>query len=468
MVKYTCDIIKYSFECEVYFFGRSVVFRVTKNLHVRKISNLIVSQQSEKGIFTSVVSFCETTLYFFTEVFMKTLKKFFAMLFACIVLLLSLSSCGILNSIFPKDTCQHEWSNYIAKAPTCTENGIMEKNCNLCGLKQYEEIFSSGHSYKNSVCSVCGKNKTDADDEPTFQKISIPANSNNDAKWTFEDIFNHINPFYEDDSAAYEYFLNELTTGYIQDAYVDSLNLLHLTAIEKNDETPIEISLALAIERVTPTNPATAKFQNIYRVEVQNEQLTITYADGLQISVGKIKTSIQETVIQAFGINRDNELIVYYSDNTMAFVGQIPHGAPTENQSLFLYSQVDNGYSLVSANNISETNLEIPLTHRGKPIVRIQSQAFNQLDNLKSIKIGENVNYIETDVFNISSLEYVIFPDSPITIENVDGYLENTNVKFFFAGARSEYTFIGEQPQGNFFFKGDWTYVDGVPRGFVS
>ena len=52
-----------NFSRELYFFGGSVSFRVTKNAFVRILVISIVPQQSEKGIFTDVVPFCGAAFF---------------------------------------------------------------------------------------------------------------------------------------------------------------------------------------------------------------------------------------------------------------------------------------------------------------------------------------------------------------------------------------------------------------------
>ena len=69
-------------------------------------------------------------------------------------------------------TCDHDWSDWtVVKEATCTEDGLMERVCSLCGEKETKTI-PAAHSwttvwkYNSSKhwheCSVCGLKKDEA------------------------------------------------------------------------------------------------------------------------------------------------------------------------------------------------------------------------------------------------------------------------------------------------------------------
>lgn len=63
VVKYSCDITEYFFQVQsILLLVEVYPFRVIK-IFARKSSFYVVSQQSEKNIFTGVVSFCGATLF---------------------------------------------------------------------------------------------------------------------------------------------------------------------------------------------------------------------------------------------------------------------------------------------------------------------------------------------------------------------------------------------------------------------
>ncbi len=47
----------------------------------------------------------------------------------------------------------------VRTRPTCTEDGITEEKCVRCGMmfQSYDPVEALGHSYENSVCTVCGE-----------------------------------------------------------------------------------------------------------------------------------------------------------------------------------------------------------------------------------------------------------------------------------------------------------------------
>ena len=400
---------------------------------------------------------------------MKKIKQTLFIFLSCMIATTPLSSCAVIEN-FIDDNCQHDWELYIAKNPTCVTNGILEMNCKLCGEKEFKELLSSGHTYKNNVCDICGE----INDGSGLSKFPLPENVSTKGKWTFQDILKTVYELtpYDPDEYTYETLLSDISTGYAQDIYLDPLNLLHFNAIQKSEyfnTLPMEASLAIPVERVEIKNPEEKKSSNIYRVESNNNEMWITYNDGLQISAGKfLSKDDQSVIIEALGINKNNELVVYYNNATVAFAGQVSENKTKENQSIFLYHQLEDGFSIVQSLDKQAEHITLPLTHRGKPIGRIESNAFYDLTNLKSITLSKNINHIDEYAFNLTSLEYVIIPDCNITFVNPAFYLLN-ETKFFFEGTQDQYTAVDSDfPSKNFFFKGDWIYVDGVPRGFVS
>lgn len=71
------------------------------------------------------------------------------------------------NSIEPDGSLLiHDWEEFPAKAPTCTEAGhAAYRKCHVCGLMldlngnaltTVPVIAATGHSYQNGICTVCG------------------------------------------------------------------------------------------------------------------------------------------------------------------------------------------------------------------------------------------------------------------------------------------------------------------------
>ena len=370
---------------------------------------------------------------------MKSVKRVLISILAIITMTLPLSSC---KKPF-EDNHEHSWKYYIAKQPTCTQNGIMEKLCEECGEKDYEDISPSGHNFINGVCSVCGE---EGIDENALVRIPLPDGSNNAAKWSPRDMYEKAKTITRDfdnytDEVGFAKFLNELSNGYIQDVYFDSLQFIHFNISWTNNKNEaMEAPCMLTVGKVSPINATQKKFATIYRVEVQDEQLCITYSDGVQTVAGSFTAPIgNQPLVTAFGINPDNELVVYYEDNTIAFAGVVVQGATAENQASFIYRLTANGYEVASLLDKNATHLEIPISHRGKPILSIAANAFYRLTKLQSVVIPET-----------------------ITSFNYDYLVHGNSAHFFFEQTRPNRTF-NPNIATRLHFKGEWSYVNGVP-----
>lgn len=345
------------------------------------------------------------------------MKKFLSVLFS-ICIIFCLSACG-------KPKCDHSYQNYIVKNPTCTEKGLLEKLCEVCGYKKYEDIAATGHNFINGKCTVCtqkGSSGRDIIPEP------MPENVNNSAMWSMQEIYETSKKFGFE--GTYEKFLFSLT-GPVQDFYVDTLGFLHFTVIEDN-----ELSLCFPYSKVSPENTKESQLASVYRLEINGENLLITYSDGVQIPAGKI-SMYASTHITGFGLNKNNEVVIYYSDNTIAFAGTILEGTPPENQSGFVYQQTVRGYNIVNVYSDEEI-IKIPVSHKGKAIVSIASNTFhNVVGTVKSIIIPESVNFNSSSFSHLPSSTSLYFEKEEINT------LPTTNAKIY--------------------TKNQWSYVNGIP-----
>ena len=198
---------------------------------------------------------------------MKKLEQNLFIFLSCVIATMSLSSCSVLEN-FIGGKCPHKWELYIAKNPTCVTNGILEMNCKLCGEKDFEEILSPGHTYKNNVCIECGE----INDGSGLSKFPLPENVGTKGKWTLQNILNSVNELTPFDSFEYDYetLIADISSGYAQDIFLDSFGLLHFNAIQKSEysyEPPMEASVVIPIERVEIENHVEEKLGNIFRVE---------------------------------------------------------------------------------------------------------------------------------------------------------------------------------------------------------
>ena len=365
---------------------------------------------------------------------LKRIKLGIALLLSTITLFAG-SACGLFKK---GDKCDHSWDNYLAKAPTCTTIGLLERICSNCGKKEYEDIQASGHSFFAGYCTVCGvQGSSDLEVKP----VPMPAGANNQAMWSMEKIYETAQTIADFD--GYNDFLNGLSDGSLEEIYFDQLGIFHSTAsILSSNGNKIFVPLALIVGRVSPENTEESKLGNVYSVMVKNGQLMIQYTDGVQVSAGfLIEQRLNQTsTVKGFGINVKNELVIYYSDNKIAFAGKVVSGDAPANQAGFVYMQVAGGYSITRITSEEEVVI-IPVSHQGKTIVSIDNYAFgNMSGNVRKIVIPSGVSVRWEGIYSLASF-----------------------VNIFFEGKRSDYD-SGISSYRYAYFAGEWEYVNGIPQ----
>ena len=365
---------------------------------------------------------------------MRKVKSVLSVFFSCALLFAS-TACSLNRHT-------HEWTNYIVKQPTCTEKGLLEKLCEDCGDKKYEDLAPIGHTYQGGSCTVCGSiGYSEYEAEP----IPMPEGANNVAMISWEKLYNIKQTIYPEDNISFETFISLLSCGQLTNLYIDNLGLFHATAQFLNDsqQKKFELPIIWSVGKVSPTNQKESKFGNVSSVKVQIDQLIVTYSDGVQTDVGTLKNS--PITITGFGLNPNNEIVVYYSNNTIAFVGKISEGKATETQADFIYQPISGGYAVVQALNYNESKIfKIPVSHQGKPIISIADNAFAKIASTAiSIVVPDTVTTFALNAFSgLSSNTSIYFEES---LANC-----TINDRIFLIEARC-------------YFKGDWSYVNGIP-----
>ena len=297
------------------------------------------------------------------------MKKIFSFLFALLLTVALLTSCDLF------ERHKHEFESYLVKAPTCRETGLVERLCKTCGEKEYEHLMKSGHRYSNGICTGCGLFGSPEDE---ITPIPMPSGANNQAAWTMSKIHENVLKFGFD--VPYQDFINTLGEGTISNPYFDSLGILHFsvhTFLDTDDV--VDVPVALVVGRVSPESGSS--LPTVRQAEISNGSLLIQYTNGVQVSVGSFQAQSATPYITGFGINTQNELIAYYSNNTLAFLGTVSTGeAPSSDTTNIVYRKEGNGYTIRSV-NVTDTILSIPLSHLGNPIIRIEKDAFKSLNN---------------------------------------------------------------------------------------
>ena len=356
------------------------------------------------------------------------MKAYFAFFSVCALLTAS-SACSFLPH-------KHKWNNYIVKYPNCTEKGLIERLCEECGEKEYEDVMPNGHNFQNGACLICG---AFGYLENQIIPEKMPDSANNTAAWSLEKIYQTAQKIGNTDD--YVNFIRSLSFGQLDTIYFDNLGLLHLTAtVTTSNNAQVEIPLLLSVSKVSPISTIGNKFGYISSIQIVNDQLTITYSDGLQVSAGRLLNSA--VTITKFGINPNNDFIIYYSDNTIAFAGKVPEGKIADTQTTFIYRQVNNGYAIVDVFNINNDSvLSVPVSHKGKA-VSIEANAFKKLkDQQVAVIIPESVTAID-----------------PLAFKGL-----NFSTALYFEGDRSNYMHIIPLTSARLYFKGEWSYSNGLP-----
>ena len=248
----------------------------------------------------------------FKEIKMK-FKKIISVVLIVVSVLLTATSCQLISNIFHK----HTWQDFLAKEPTCTEVGLLKKVCLECGETEYSEINMSNHVFRDDVCIYCGGTK---DALVRITKVVLPSGLNNDGMWSMDKVYQTACDV--SFGGSYESFVNSLSKGSLKNASIDSVGMLHITALFYLRSGKIsEAPLMLAYEAVSPLNP-TSSVGTIWSAYVKGGNLILTYANGKEIQAGSFDSS-ENSYIIGFGINTAKELVVYYSDNTIGFGGKI-------------------------------------------------------------------------------------------------------------------------------------------------
>ena len=328
----------------------------------------------------------------------------------------------------------------MVKTPTCSQKGLVERVCRDCGEKVYEDVETAAHTYLNGKCTVCGIIFSNENNLPI---IEMPMDSNNEAAWNIRKIYDIAKTCGA--KKTYEEFFDYFSMGDISEAYIDTLGIFHFTMTSNEKYTSVfEMPLAFYIGRVSPKNSTGTDFGTLYRLEVENGILVFTYTNGSKLSAGRVvpTNSKNEVLVTAFGINTDNEMVLYYSNGTIGFAGKISEGVPAKNQSNFSYVSVYGGYSISQAISIEGNQvLKIPVSHRGLPIISIKDYAFGKnMGSVNSIVIPEGIK--------IESLAFELMP------ENIEIYLE---------GYKNEYDFNFNSISAKVYQKGEWRYVGDNP-----
>ena len=108
----------------------------------------------------------------------------------------------------------------------------------------------------------------------------------------------------------------------LYDASISKVGTISFTFSDtgENGKT-LETPMILPYSKVAQSNP-NPSIGVITRVSIFENELFISYTNGMQVSAGSF-SPVNYSYIIGFGINSSKELVIYYSDNQVAFGGTI-------------------------------------------------------------------------------------------------------------------------------------------------
>ncbi|MBR7095667.1 MAG: hypothetical protein IKC73_05570 [Clostridia bacterium] len=242
--------------------------------------------------------------------------KFLAFFLGLLLVFGGLTSCTLVSQL----THEHEWQYRVAKAPTCTETGLMESLCVGCGEKTYNDIEKSAHAYVNGVCRDCGAQGSHQD---TLERIPVPGGTDISRAWSLYQIYETVKELDSKYKKSYAAFSASFSGVYLKDASLDSVGLFHTTiSVPFSNGKRLETPLALNIGAITVANPKPS-VGKLLRADIVENELIFTYTDGSTRSAGSFTgTGLAEKIV-GFGIGTNADLLVFYSDESIAFAGTI-------------------------------------------------------------------------------------------------------------------------------------------------
>lgn len=380
---------------------------------------------------------------------------------------------------------------YLAKAPTCTKNGIIEGICE-CGEKTFEEIQATGHSLVGGVCSVCGESGTSGGNSGTENKV----NPGQVVGLTLQGVYDKFATFGY--NISYQQFLNNVFGGVscaLREVKMDSLGIMHCV-FKDNEKENDSANVIIPITRVDYKLENVTQLKNVNCICLNDGIAWCILADGTELLIGLV-TDFEDfdeeaegvKIIRSIFINQDNVLGVVYTDDTVKAIAKIADVDTAINGSQLYYRQIDgkNGYETMCIVNLHEEKVEIPLTHLGLPVTRVAYDAFAGVNEIVEITLCENIKEIAYNAFkdcsqlttiklndglemignaafyNCPKLQRVIIPSTVKTCESNAFYGTNCSIYVDLESKPAGWSDSWNGNNNKVYWKGEWELVNGVP-----
>ena len=193
--------------------------------------------------------------------------------------------------------------------------------------------------------------------------------------------------------------------------------------------------------------------------------MNIIYSDGTQATIGMFDTSNTNNTqtIDKLAINMQNELLVFFNNNTVLKCGTLKNDNYTPDSTLLIYEKLpnENAYAVCGVYNKALTEIVIPATHKGLPVTEISPYAFHGNQTIQKIYLGSNVHTIGVYAFeNCTNLKLIHFGES---MKNINYCAFANTPSLIIIQSKVQKNSISLQHYFGddlTFMQRDWTYVD--------
>ncbi len=314
----------------------------------------------------------------------------------------------------------HTYKYYTVKEATCAEKGVLEVLCEACGEKHYEDIERKAHILVDGKCTVCGEDEADE---------TILSDEGSKAFYTLDDIYAEI--INGRQQVSKEEFLEIAAHIRISKLYVNKVGAFHATF---NGQTSINFG-KVNKEFVLSTTLS----ETVYQVDIAEGILSATCANGTHEEIGAVKgLASGENPIVGITLNRQNQLIVLFENDSVRSLGQIAETAPEMDKSALIYNKTSTGYEVFAPVDKNIQTVEILPTHGGSPITAIDVNAFAGCTKLQSVVIEEGIGKIFVGAFaNCAVLEEITLPAS-LRLIGMSAFRGCTRLKKIYYGGTAE------------------------------
>ncbi|MBE7061128.1 MAG: hypothetical protein E7382_01165 [Clostridiales bacterium] len=300
----------------------------------------------------------------------------------------------------------HEYGDWVIdEKSNCEERGVKHRQCVDC--KWVEIAFiEREHSFEDGECTMCGE----------FEFFEIGAGDS--VGYNLEDIFQILEEF----GVSPETYLRAEVTSVYQ-----KRGMLSAEFVFEGKEYSFsfgDIRESFVVSGGCTRNILSANTRMI----ADRVFFEVILEDGTKVDAGTFISSIYDDetrkMIDKVAMNKQNELLIFYQDNTVLKCGTFADDNFMIDDSLLIYEKLpyENAYGVCGMYNSSITHIAIPTTHRGLPVISISELAFVNQENLVSVEIPSCITRIEQDAFyNCINLETITFEEGS-SLESIGSY----------------------------------------------